>query len=98
MVGCYDIVAIAVDSILHWSSVGLYLDRDVPELTCTMKIIIIVPAEKHTTSSNTFTHHKSPTYRLPYFYTPIIGASVASPILVTSVDNFSVCRCMYVCM
>ena len=29
----------------------------------------------------------------------IIGASVASPILVTSVDNFSVCMyvCMYVC-
>ena len=30
----------------------------------------------------------------------IIGASVASLILVTSVDNFSVCMyvCMYVCM
>ncbi len=33
MAGCYDVVVVAVDSFLHRSGVGLYLDGDIPELT-----------------------------------------------------------------
>ncbi len=32
--GCYDVIAVAVDSIPHGFSVGLYLNGDIPESTC----------------------------------------------------------------